>query len=238
MSLATRLAKLEAKHSQVLRCIWCRYSLSDGFLESETPHPKASNSVLQTKCWYCGTRFDVPLEGLNDHQREAVSLIYNSHPSKQFVDERVHAAHIWLGLSDSEVKKYEEGGSKTTRTLGTHLHRPLTLKGEKVRRKQEELKQRAFQFRQRQTERFKRLANGPESFPLDETLKGIKFADPTSRYYYDQIDELIRNHGFDKDSDVTRGAGAALDTCNLHLIISSSVRPASLCYGMRLCHRH
>jgi len=167
----------------------------------------------------------VPLEGLNDPQREAVSLIYNSHPSRQFIDERVHAAHIWLRFSDSEVKKYEDSkvapadGDARQKNYTRYgiMRRPLTLTEEKAKREQEERKQRAFEFHQCQTKRFKRLANGPESFPLDETLKQIQFADPSSRYYYDQIDEVILNHGFDKDSEVTRRAGSALDTCNYHL---------------------
>ncbi len=80
MSLGSRLAKLEGKHKQVLRCAWCRYALSSAPDQVQKRYKAAPESVLQAKCWYCGTKYGVPLDGLNDHQREATALFYNSHP--------------------------------------------------------------------------------------------------------------------------------------------------------------
>lgn len=48
------------------------------------------------------------LRGLNQYQREVTDLIYNSHPTKQFIDERIYAAHIWSSLYRSEIEAYEK----------------------------------------------------------------------------------------------------------------------------------
>src|SRR2546421_12980271 len=107
MRLSARLAKLEAKHKQVLRCLWCRYLLRPVTARGGKRSGASSEDFLPTKCWYCGTQYVVPLRVLNKQQREAVELIYNSHPTKQLNDERVHTAGVWFRLDRSEVADYE-----------------------------------------------------------------------------------------------------------------------------------
>src|SRR5450759_4892657 len=98
MRLASRVAQLESKHKQVLRCPWCRFALRDVPPSVVKQYSDAPDSVMRTRCWYCGTNYVVPLRDLNKQQREVLTLIYNSHPTKQFIDERVHAALIWSRL--------------------------------------------------------------------------------------------------------------------------------------------
>src|SRR5438034_10391732 len=98
MSLASRVTRLEATHKQALRCAWCRFSLSEVPPTRQKRYNVTPDIALPTKCWFCGTKYVVSLFGLNDRQREAVALIYNSQPTEQFTDERVHAAPIWFYL--------------------------------------------------------------------------------------------------------------------------------------------
>src|SRR5713101_4061927 len=165
MSLASRIARLEIKHAHVLRCIWCRYTLGSVPAQVQRRYKAAPYSMLQAKCWYCGTKYGVPLRGLNEHQREATALLFNSHPSKQFTDERVHAASIWLALYRSEVEEYQQVKQKGTRHESGNHNRyslsysyprgSLTLAEKKAKREREEVKQRAIEFSRSQTERFK-----------------------------------------------------------------------------------
>jgi hypothetical protein len=228
MRLSRRLAKLEAKHKEVLRCLWCRYELHSVDAYNQKYCPVASGNLMQTKCWYCGTRYGVPLDDLNQRQQEMVSLIYKSHPTAQFLDERVHAAPFWLGLAGSEIEKYEQSkqahtdrqrvGQNSYTSPINRICASLTVKQQKARREQEEIKQRAFAFRKAQTERFKRLTGGPASFPLDQTLRIIDHEYPTSSYSYGYaMDELILSLGFDKNSAVARSLESALSGCHEHL---------------------
>src|SRR5437773_2163736 len=140
-----------------------KFKLQRRFLTKANP-----DSVMSTTCWYCGPKYVVPLRGLNKNQRRVLSLIYNSHPTKQFIDERVHAALIWCSLSHTEVKEYEK--AKQARTEPSRQeHSPSSWRNQKAKSESDGLEQRALDFCQAQLERFKRLANGPESFPLDKT---------------------------------------------------------------------
>lgn len=226
MSLAARVAKLEARHKQVLRCLWCRLSLRDVPPPVQNHSSIAPDSKLPTKCWFCGTKFVVPLRGLNEHQREAAALIYNSHPTKQFTDERVHAAGIWVRLYHSEVKRYEKSkqDQPDSERTGQSRYNPscnrtrgsLSSKEEKAKRDRAELAQRAFEFHQAQTERFKKLANGPDTFPLDRALEEIENEYPTSGYDK-TIDDFVESLGFEKYATSTSLLRSALALCNIHL---------------------
>lgn len=225
MTLATRIAKLEARHKQVLRCLWCRFSLRDVPPPKQNSNVVTPDSVMPTQCWFCGTRFVVPLRGLNERQREAAALIYNSHPTKQFTDERVHAARPWwLRLYHSEIKRYEKSKQdqpniERTGHIRTSYNRTrgsLSSKEEKAKRDREECAQRAFEFHQAQTERFKKLANGPNTFPLDQALEKIENEYPTSGYDK-TIDEFVESLGFEKYSALTSRLRSGLALCNIHL---------------------
>jgi hypothetical protein len=144
-----------------------------------------------------------------------VSLIYNSHPTAQFLDERVHAAPFWLGLASSEIEKYEQLKQAHTDRQRAWLNGytpsinpicvSLTVKQQRARSEQEEIKRRAVAFREVQTERFKRLIGEPAPFPLVQTLRIIDYEYPTSSYLYvDAMDELILSLGFDSDSPTAR----------------------------------
>ena len=225
MSLAARVAKLELIQQQVLRCAWCRYALHTT-VPSVTGKPKGFDDVLPTKCWNCGTRFVVPLRGLNDKQREAVALMYNSHPTKQFTDERVNAAPIWLHLYHSEVKLYKKrtqeladrklaGPNQYSQSYNRTRGSLSSIEG-KAKRDREELEQRATEFHHAQTEHFQKLANGPESFPLDQQIEAIEQEFPTSGYN-DAIADLMRSLGFEGYSQSVSNLRSSLVLCNLHL---------------------
>jgi hypothetical protein len=226
MALAARVAKLEAKHKQVLRCFWCRFSLRDVPPPMQKSNIVVPDSVLPTTCRFCGTKFVVPLPGLNDRQREAVALIYNSHPTKQFTDERVHAAPIWLQLYHSEVTRYDKSqqeqansdrsGQNRYSTSYNRTRGSLSSMEQKAKRDREELEQRAFEFHHAQTERFKKLANGPDTFPLDQAFAQIEKEYPTSGYDK-TIDDFVQSLGFEKYSTATSRLRSALALCNVHL---------------------
>jgi hypothetical protein len=224
MNLVSRVAKLETKHKRILRCPWCRFALRDVPPPVVKHYSVTPDSVLKTTCWYCGTSYVIPLRDQNKQQREVLSLIHNSHPTKQFIDERVHAALIWSHLYHSEIKAYEE--TKREQTARGNRQQPTspyssgrgsgTWNDETAKRKFEMLEQRALEFCQAQLERFERLASGPESFPLDKTIEQIEQDYPTSGYDK-QIDELLQSFGFEKYSQAASSLRSALATCNLHL---------------------
>lgn len=180
--LYRRLSRLEAKHKRVLRCLLCRYSLRDTSPKRRERYDAQPASVLPTKCWHCGTQFIIPLPRSDERYRQAADLHYNSHPTKHFTDERVHAAGLWLELSVSQKDKYEKGQRekaerasrpKAPRPAGPPMRGPLTLKERKEKEAREELRQRAIEFHRARLEYFKRRARGPESFPLDETIEAL-----------------------------------------------------------------
>lgn len=220
MSLAARVAKLEGIQTRVLQCPWCRFALRSRVpITIEAPVQRAD--VLPTKCWYCGTTFVVPLRGMNVHQREVTALIYNSHPTRQFTDERVHAARIWFSLYGSEVKKYEQSKQEQTAQVkqehSTYNRTgSVTWSDAKAKRQHEGIEERALEFHDAQTERFKRLAGAPNSFALDQSLERIEQEYPTSSYDKG-IDDTILGLGFEKYSQAASRLRSALAICNLHL---------------------
>lgn len=214
MSLASRVAKLESKHKQVLRCTWCRFALHDTPPSRVKDYALAPDIVFRTKCWHCGTTYVIPLRGQNQQQREVLELIYNSHPTKQFLDERIHAAHIWSRLDRSEVAEYEKTKQRQS-ACATQEHTAV-WRDQKAKREYEGREQQALDFYQAQLERFKRLANGPVSFPLDKRIEQLEQEYPTSSYDK-AIDDIIMGVGFEKYSQQASGLRSALATCNLHL---------------------
>lgn len=210
MSLEARIARLERTHARVLRCPWCQFSLY-------SRSPSASNSsvdpadVLPTKCWFCGTKFVIPLRGLNQYQREVADLIHNSHPTKQFIDERIYAANIWSPLYRSEVKAYEKEKQADTDEKSSTVWRDETAKREHERREQD-----AIEFWLTQHERFRRLAKGPASFPLDKQFEEIDREYPTSSYD-SKTDQLIESLEMAKYSQEASRLRSTIALCNLHL---------------------
>ena len=109
MSLSSRVARLEIKQKRILRCAWCRFILIDLPQAVGQDYHNAPDSTMPTTCWFCGTRYLVPLLGLNNYQREAYDLIYNSHPAKQFTDERVHTAEMLVRSLPSRSQEVRKG---------------------------------------------------------------------------------------------------------------------------------
>jgi hypothetical protein len=87
---------------------------------------------------------------------------------------------------------------------------------EKAKRDRRELEQRAVEFLHAQTERFKKLAGGPDTFPLDQALEKIEKEYPTSGYDK-TIDDFVESLGFEKYSTSTSRLRSVLAVCNLHL---------------------
>ncbi len=227
MRLSARLEKLEATHKQVLRCLWCRYSLRPVTSAGGKRSDARVEDFLLTRCWYCGTQYVVPVSGLNESQREAVELIYNSHPTKQFNDERVHTAGIWFSLYRSEVADYERSKQEEAERQRAIQNSPapsynrargsLSAKEEKAKREREELKRKALEFREAQTKRFKRLARGPESFPVDQALEQLEKTLP--RWGFDKTtEELVRSWGVEEYSPPASHLRSGIGTCNSHLL--------------------
>src|SRR3982750_3320595 len=98
MNLDARLARLEATHKKILRCLWCRFSLRE-IPPSRLSQYTAPGDYLQLKCWTCGSRFYISVVGQTERQREITKLIHNSHPTKLFSDEQLHTAVLWQALS-------------------------------------------------------------------------------------------------------------------------------------------
>jgi hypothetical protein len=92
----------------------------------------------------------------------------------------------------------------------------LSTMEEKARRDRAELEQRALEFHHTQNERFKKLANGPDTFPLDQAFEKIENEYPTSGYDK-TIDDFVESLAFEKYSTTTSRLRSALAVCNLHL---------------------
>jgi hypothetical protein len=167
-TLNTRLVKLELQYRRVLKCAWCRYALRETSREETRNFDRNSGDILYTKCWHCGTQFQVSLAGLNEFDREARTIIYNSDPSKKFTDERVHAAFIYCGLAKQKRHPSHTGNSTSVKTAAF-----LTVAEEKRIREREEVKKRAVEFRLKQDQRIKLFAKGPKFFPIDHKIQQI-----------------------------------------------------------------
>jgi hypothetical protein len=179
-SLSRKLTRLEATHKQILRCLWCRYALHEITPSSKRRFHARPGTLLSTKCWFCGTSYVVPLPRDDEHYRKAADLFYNSHPIKRYNDERMHAAELWLHLAFSHKEKYElaqreeaEKASQPVRQPAYQSAGKLSPKERREKDEREETKRRAHEFIDRKRERLKRRANGPESFPLDETIEAL-----------------------------------------------------------------
>jgi hypothetical protein len=204
-NLSRRLSKLEAKHKRVLRCPVCRYSLRDIPPKQRGRYSAEPASVLPTKCWHCGTQFVIPLPRSDERYRQAADLHYNSHPTKHFTDERVHAADLWLELSASQKDTYEKrqreeaeraSRPRVPRLAAPPARGPLTLKERKEKEAREELRQRAIEFHQARLEYFKRRASGPGSFLLDEAIEALDAEEVHA--YSKSMEQEVEALGFEK----------------------------------------
>lgn len=182
VNLSRRLAKLEATHKQILRCPWCRYALKEVSPVQLSQYQATPASVLVTKCWHCGTAYLLQLDRADEHYREATDLVYNSHPIKRLTVERIHAAELWLPLSDSEKEEYlkdrqeQAERAASPRPSPQQSYRPTirpTAQERKAQAERDDLEARARVFMQDKQEEFKRRAGRAEPFPIDETLKAL-----------------------------------------------------------------
>jgi hypothetical protein len=140
-TLNTRLVKLELQYRHVLRCALCRYARSETSREEIRHFDRDSGDILYTECWHCGAEFQVSLAGLDEFDREAKTIVYNSDPSKKFTDERVHAAFFYYGLAGRKRRSSHTNNS-------TSVKKPtfLTVTEEKRIREREEARKRAIEF--------------------------------------------------------------------------------------------
>ena len=133
----------------------------------------------------------------------------------------MHAASIWYFLYRSEIKEYEDARRKQPVSENLYMRpgnsapRSLGLREERYKRERGELMARAIEFNQAQTERYKRLAGGPECFPLDQTIEEIEKQFPTG--YDPAMDDLIRSLDLEKYSPIASRLRSTLAICNLHL---------------------
>ncbi len=161
MNLSTRLNKIEAKR-KAFWCPWCRYNLRT----TTRYHSGAATPVphIEAKCWFCGNPYNIPTPGCCERLKEAIGLLSTSHPTRQFTDERVHTAKLWIDLYRClPGSPYYQGKAEVPRPP-------------KVSKKQQARKEAAEAYHEGQMEHFRRMANGPASFPIDATLENIENA--------------------------------------------------------------
>jgi hypothetical protein len=159
VNLSTRLNNLEAKR-KAFWCAWCRYSL-----KTTTRYPLDSPEPdhIKAKCWFCGNPYGIPTGGFSPKLKEAIAVVATSHPTRQFIDERVHTAKLWIDFfSCMPLSPYYQGTANVP-APGLSKRRQL-------------LKAAAEAYHGQQMERFKLMVNGPESFPIDAALEKIKSA--------------------------------------------------------------
>jgi hypothetical protein len=210
-SINAQLARLEATHKKILRCLWCRYSLRD-IPPSRLPEVKAQarerSGYIPLKCWSCGTPYVLSVKGLTPRQVEVVKLTRMTHPVKALADEKCHAAEIWLTLSTSRVKRYrrlkqikreDALGRQRGLSPAQRSYQETTAEQRKAEREREALKSQALEFVRKQNDKWKMQAKAPESFPIDNTLEEIE-----ERYHLANYGEPIKEH--------VRAAGLPVDT--------------------------
>lgn len=182
-NLTRRLNKLEDTHKRILRCAWCLYSLRDISSSQKSRYQAQPAGVLSTKCWHCGTPYILRLTGIGEHYPEAADLVHNSHPVKRLMDERIHAAELWLPLSKSKQEDYlkdqqEKVERKTSLRPASRQAYQTTIRPtaqeRKVKAERDDLEARARMFIQVKQEKFKRRAGRTEPFPIDETLEALE----------------------------------------------------------------
>jgi hypothetical protein len=171
MNLNARLVSLEARYKRVLACPWCRSILVQLLAQKRNKLNEKAEEILRTKCWYCGTQFNLSLAGLDEHEREVRSIIFNSHPSKRFNDERVHAVFVYAALRRSQERNKSHSSAQRVKNVSL-----LTAAQQKRMREREEIEKAGSEFLRIQTVRMKRIAKGPNTFPIDQTLKEIETA--------------------------------------------------------------
>jgi hypothetical protein len=94
--------------------------------------------------------------------------------------------------------------------------RSAAWRDQKAKREYEVREHQALEFYSAQFEHFKRLANGPDSFPIDKTIEQLEQEYPSSSYDK-AIDDIIAGLGFEKYSQKASCVRSALANCNLHL---------------------
>ena len=178
-TLNTRLVKLELQYRHVLRCALCRYALTETSYEEMRRFDRDPGDILYTECWHCGAQLQVSLAGLDEFDREAKTIIYTSHPSKKFTDERVHAAFFYYGFG-----RQKRHPSHTNNSTVEKKPAFLTVVEENRIREREEARKRAIEFLRKQDQRIKLLANGPKYFPIDHKIQQIGREFHVGRYSY------------------------------------------------------
>jgi hypothetical protein len=222
-SLEARLVKLEATHKRILRCLWCRFILRDMPPSHAARLTTNADDFLLVKCWTCGAQFYTRLEGRSERQREVSKLLALAHPTEVYNDERVHTAQAWKRLSGSQVKRYRAFKQRLrddarSRSRGVSPAQASyvspsdkTADQRRADRERESLQKQAIDFKKKENERWKRLAKGPETFPITETLKEIE-----ARYklenYGDGMKEYVAAAGLPVDEHTHWKALSAFKT--------------------------
>jgi hypothetical protein len=184
MNLGSRLAKLEAKAAAVVRCAWCRYNLV-----SFTPALRAKfeqkgegeRPVVYDilTCPWCGHKYQQALGHVTEREAESLRLWYHKYDGETYTDERAYAAQLWWGFR-WEKQATEEFDDDAPRPAANSDYRGNYGRGRQERPKESqavrarrELKEEADSIVRKARAREKRLY-GPRSFPLEETLKGLR----------------------------------------------------------------
>lgn len=175
-ALTNRLARVESTYKRILQCDSCRYFLRQTSSLEARRLKNSPADMLTGKCCYCGARFRVSVAGLDKYDRMITAIIINSHPSERFTDERVHAAFTYKRL------KLKERGSSLPKAKPMRSLANLTAAEQRKVQERDQLKARALEFRRQQVERIAKIAKGPTSFPIDETIRQIEIEHHIAHY--------------------------------------------------------
>lgn len=168
MRLGARLAKIEEKAAQVIRCAWCRVSLIDDHQQKARGRTVTADYIMRS-CPFCGNEFKVGLEGLTARERESIVLWAYMYSGETYRDARAYAAQEWWTCR-AWVRLLTTPPAEARRRLA---ERNNPGKADRYALERAELKAEADRLKKAEMRRQRRLY-GPRTFPLVETLRGLK----------------------------------------------------------------
>lgn len=194
MNLDARLARLERKAEKVLRCAWCRCSLSvAGAGRGAEDSRAAGGSFVWKTCRWCGNMFRLMLPDLSEREREALLLWYHTFDGETYRDERAYAAQHWWRFRWSK-QALEEAADEAPPSAANPAYWGKYGRGQKEQPKESravrerlELKEAATAQLRKARAREERLY-GPRAFPLEETLKELEKDCAHYAHLYDKED--------------------------------------------------
>lgn len=171
MKVGGRLAKLEEKAREVIRCAWCRVSLIEDHEQKARGRTVTVDYVMRS-CAFCGNEFRVPLDGLTPKERESFLLWAHTRDGETYRDERAYAAEQWW-MARAWVRIFTEPERRAAALTRLRERQRQAQKPDRYTREREELKAEAAALQKAEARRQRRLY-GPRTFPLAATIRALK----------------------------------------------------------------